>query len=339
MYLNALRLPNYTLVREDEASYDTGSSSADRGDEFVWPASAKPASMEDEDTADTPTTDDDADKPEPEAETTPDEDETPDLDTDEDGDSDQPQSGNPKSTHVPYARFKQTNERRRQAEEELIRLQERNRLLQEQLERSQPTANKDKAPEVFDFEAAESLYHDAVLLGDRNEAIRIRNQIRAEETKVLREQLQREQQEVLATSVSQQSIEQKATQLMQMYPNLDENAAEYDPDALQEAVIWVRGASTSPAHQDKTPLQLMEMAAKRFGKARNSEAAAPAVDVDAVRENRKKEAIDKRVNAKQPAQVKKGSVAGERVDYTIHSPRDLDSIDPQKLAQLRGDFI
>lgn len=145
--------------------------------------------------------------------------------------------------NVPYARFREVNESKRQLEEQLAAMQQEVQALKAgQQPAAAPAATP--APAAFDLDAAEEQYAQAMLDGDTKAATSIRREINQHiENSALQRFEQTSRQKESATKA-----QEVVDQALEAYPWLDqeEGAAALE---LIEAMVRAKTATGMPRHQ------------------------------------------------------------------------------------------
>lgn len=146
--------------------------------------------------------------------------------------------------NVPYARFREVNESKRQLEEQLAAMQEEVQALKAGLQPARAAAPvSDTAPTTFDVDAAEEQYAQALLDGDTKAATAIRREINQHiENSALQRFEQTSRQQESATKA--QDVVSRA---LQEYPWLDqeEGAAALE---MIEAMVLAKTSAGTPRH-------------------------------------------------------------------------------------------
>lgn len=145
--------------------------------------------------------------------------------------------------NVPYARFREVNESKRQLEEQLAAMQQEVQALKAgQQPAAAPAATP--APDAFDVEAAEEQYAQALLDGDTKAAASIRRQIHQyiEDSAVRRVEQTTQQQQ--STSKSQEVLDRAFKE----YPWLEYEEGTPAVEMI-EAMVLAKTAKGVPRHQ------------------------------------------------------------------------------------------
>jgi hypothetical protein len=176
-------------------------------------------------------------------------------------------AGEDKPTTIPHARFNEVNLARKAAEARTRELELQLARLEGKSEGATPKPDP-ATPAAFDFDAAEDSYQDAILDGDKTKAKQIRAEIRAEE----RRTALAEAEQVADQRYTQNRDQDEATRAQLQfgielnkayasYPFLDKEAADANPEAIDETLVWVR------AYQEKgkSPAEALAAAVAKIG--------------------------------------------------------------------------
>jgi hypothetical protein len=234
-------------------------------------------------------------------------------------DDDEPEHG------IPKARFDQVNERRKQAEAELVQLRA-------ELEQRGAPKEAAPAPTTVDIDAKEQEYLDALLEGETAKAVQIRKEINAE----LKRQAAEEVEVAQAARTEKARVDAAATAAIEQYPFLDSQSDAANKEAIAEVVEW------RDFYQAKgMPLSVaLAKAVEKVGPT-YAGAAKPAVQTPPA-DTRKKESIERGMQASKaqpPVQRGIGERASQpgRVDVANMSDEEYDALPESEKRRLRGD--
>jgi len=207
-----VRVTPFDFKPEYDPYFDEPSETTDRGDALE---------VEIEQLQDTPEP-----APEPVPETT---DETPEP---------EPELDSAQSKMIPKARLDEVINQRKQLAAEVERLRQELATRQTQPEPAAPPV-----PE-YDFASKEKEYMEAVLDGDTDKALAIRNDIRQAEFQAIQQQVAQSvpRADEAAAAVQQQLSNQAALQeVNNAFPVFDPDSANFDVDLTEEAVAIAKG--------------------------------------------------------------------------------------------------
>lgn len=281
-----------------------------------------------------------------------------DDDADDDGSGDGAQQGNPEDLElleelagdgsrakmVPHARFHEVNEGYKQERAERLRLQEELARVKGQGGADGDDGRLQKQePAAFDFEAAEERFMDAILEGDKEEAARIRKEIREEERKQLTKEA--EESALRVTEKEKQARAAQADQLaaqtvlvdaIKKYPFLDHEGAEANADAIEE-VIALRDHYQ---RQGKSFAQALATAVEKVGSRY-----APKDEPQDTKGKKTQELTAAQIQRnldrekKIPANMPGVGERGKDVDYSALSEDEFDALPEAEKRRARGDFV
>lgn len=249
-----------------------------------------------------------------------------------------------KAKMVPHARFNEVNETLKQ--ERAARLQ-----LEEELARTKgkvpaPAADKpDANDQAYDFDAAEDRYMDALLDGNKEEAAKIRKEIRGEEQKQFSQQSESTAKQAADAeikrrdAVSEQTETQKVlTAAITKYPFLNHQGEEADADAIEEVIarrdLYIKQGMTL----SKALATAVEKVAPRYAskEEEEEEEAKPGKKQTATTEQIKRNLErERRIPAAMPGVGERG----KEIDYASLSEDEFDALSEQDKRKARGDFV
>lgn len=232
---------------------------------------------------------------------------------------------------IPKSRFDQVNERRKAAEQRLA-----------ELEKAQAAANPATAGQ-FDFEGREKAYMEAVLDGETDKALAIRNEIRSAESALL--DIRLSESRAAASKSTQAELELKTTieTLQTEYPVFNGESEVFDQDVTDEALELFQGFQK----QGYDPATAMQRAVRYTVKMHDLDAPAPAPAPAAAPEAATKaepKASPDQVKAKldiatQQPPIPAGRAAERAPDIAAMPEDQFDKLSKQDEAVLRGDFV
>ena len=111
------------------------------------------------------------------------------------------------------------------------------KALQKQVEEMRAAAEKPaEAPAEYDFDKAESLYMEAVLDGETDNAKKIRSEIREAEKNNLAWELEQKMGQTVQQSAQATALQQAATEMEAAYPVFDQNSDQFNEEYTNEVV-------------------------------------------------------------------------------------------------------
>lgn len=247
-----------------------------------------------------------------------------------------------KAKMVPHARFNEVNETLKQ--ERAARLQLEEELARAKGQQPMPAADKPNTKdEAYDFDAAEDRYMDALMDGNKEDAAKIRKEIRGEEQKQFSQQsattvkqatdaeMQRREAEA-ETAAAQQVMSAAVTK----YPFLDHKGEEHDADAIEEVIarrdLYMKKGMTF----SKALAIAVEKVAPRYAPKEQEEALKPNNKISATAEQINRNlAREKRIPAAMPGVGERG----KDIDYANISEDEFDALSEQDKRKARGDFV
>ena len=140
---------------------------------------------------------------------------------------------------IPKSRFDEVNNKAKQAKAEVEALRRELEALKAGLQQGQqqeaPQQQEQQQP-TFDFDAKEREYMDAVLDGEVDKALQIRNEIRKAELEAAQKIAANKSQESVADYNTRIQLEQTVSRINEQYPVFDPSADSFNEVALQEAL-------------------------------------------------------------------------------------------------------
>jgi hypothetical protein len=241
-------------------------------------------------------------------------------------------------TQIPKKRFDQVNNRLKAAEK---RLNEQDKLAAES--RKQQESGEAPRDDLW-FGEQEKAYMEAVVDGEVDKAMQLRQTIRAAEQSKFQAYADQKAEYVQVEVPKRAAVESVISELQEKFPELDKSAENFNPELIGE----VLGLQRNYMNTDKltTPAEALQKAAARLGMDLDAEpikvanepikappvAAAPASLSDA--------AGAVATSNAQPPEI--GSRAGydngeDEIDWDTFSEEDLEKLPASKLRELRGD--
>lgn len=272
-----------------------------------------------------------------EAEEAVDDDEASDGEEGDDGDvaesddgDDRPEDKSGRDQRIPLSRFNEVNERMKAAEQRLAELERQEQVVEE------------VAEGVYDFNAAEEEYTELLLDGDTKGAATKRAEIRAAEREEFLKEAQGTTQETIAQDAMMSELNSLTHQAAEMYPLFDENSAEFDVDATQKVLTFMRGYIAS----DMTPTDAFVAALAdgidlfdlntRYSK----EKPEPKPKKTTVKKTKEKLDVATKQHKSPAGEGLASAGAGAVVpDIDKLSDAEIDALPAETLARLRGDIL
>lgn len=312
---------------DDDKSDDSDNDSKDDDD-----SDDADSDKDDDDKADDSDNDSDDDEPEDD-----DADEDADEDDDEDEEEEDPKAKKKADQGIPRSRFNEVNERMKRAEAKIAELENTDK------------AKADAEEDQFDFDAAEENYMALLLDGKTKEAAAQRKEIReAEETRFIAKATTTTKSEV-SLDAQQQSLNKLSTEAEQMFPIFNENSEDYNQEATNKVIVFMRGYASQGMNLDDAFVAGLADVMEIYGLGTESQGDDDTEDKEEKKPTRKKKPIKKVKNklavaekqGKTPAGEGKGSADAGVVAPDINQMTDeeLDALPAEKLARLRGDFM
>jgi hypothetical protein len=239
-------------------------------------------------------------------------------------------------TQIPKKRFDQVNNRLKAAEE---RLREVDKAAKATLDAQ--TSGQAPRDDAW-FGSQEKAYMEAVVDGEVDAAMNIRQEIRAAEQNKFQAYADQKAEYVQKEVPQRAAVETVINDLQDNFPQLDKNDESFEPELIGE----VLGLQRSYMSNDKlmTPAGALQKAAARLGMDLDADAVAVPVPVPVPVPEKPAKLSDAAVavataNA-QPPEI--GTRAGydngeDEIDFSNFTEEDLDKLPASKLRELRGD--
>lgn len=232
---------------------------------------------------------------------------------------------------IPHKRFEEVNQKRKDAEAKLEKLEAELATL-----RKEPEPEPEPEPE-FDFDTKEDEYMDAVLEGEKEKAKELRAEIRAAEMAAAERKAQD-----LAQNTTTQSREQQifleATQALEAeFPMLSESNEAFDQDLVNDIIALHSGYMQSGS---MNPVASINKATRTLMAARGiaSESGEEPDNRPTSKDTEKKLAAAK----KQPAKMGKSTENPDReteVNAETLSEEEWESLPESVKRRMRGDYL
>ena len=243
-----------------------------------------------------------------------------------------------KAKMVPHARFNEVNETLKQERAERLRLEE-------ELARArggQPAVPADKPAEAqaFDFDDAEDRYMEALMDGDKDAALKIRNEIRSEERKQFAAESAQSAQKAADAELKRRDAEteQGAAQrvlsaAIEKYPFLNHESDEADADAIEDVIARRDLYLKQGMPFAKALATAVEKVAPRY--TAQDEAPKPGKRTATTEQIRRNLDLEKRIPAAMPGVGERG----KDIDYAKLSEDEFDALSEADKRKARGDFV
>jgi hypothetical protein len=234
---------------------------------------------------------------------------------------------------IPKSRFDEINERRKAAEAKLRELEAR--------EKAADPANVVD----FDFKGKEKAYMDAVLDGDTDKALTIRDEIRIAEQSLFQQMTQKAEQTARTAAKQDIKLEQTISELTSKYPTFDPDHADYSDDLTREALSFQRTFISDGYDPDKALRKAVAYVAKIHDLTEAGAAPAPqglqaAAAAPATPKPTQAQVEGKmRVAGQQPPVVPSaGKDAPRGVNIMEMSDEEFEKLSPDEIRKFRGDY-
>lgn len=243
-----------------------------------------------------------------------------------------------KAKMVPHARFNEVNETLKQERAERLRLEEE--LARARGAQPAVPAEKPVTPEAYNFDDAEDRYMEALMEGDKEAALKIRNEIRSEERKQFAAESAQSAQKAADAELKRRDAEteQGAAQrvlsaAIEKYPFLDHEGDDADADAIED-VIALRDLYLKKGMPfAKALASAVEKVAPRY--TAQDEAPKPVKRTATTEQINRNLDREKRIPAAMPGVGERG----KDIDYAKLSEDEFDALSEQDKRKARGDFV
>jgi hypothetical protein len=267
------------------------------------------------------------------------EDDDSDVAESDDGDTRQQKDPDARDQRIPLSRFNEVNERMKQAEQRLAEL-ERNEVAVEEVVKG-----------TYDFDQAEEEYTELLLNGDTKGAATKRSEIRSAERESFLVEAQQSTQQTITQDAVASELNSLADQAAELYPIFKDTHPDFDADATQKVLTFMRGYMSDTANPMQASDAFVAALAdgislydldSTYGHNQQESDSAPKDPKKSAPKRKTKEKID--VAAKQarsPAGAGRASMdAGANVpDVDKMSDAEIEALPAETLARLRGDFM
>jgi len=213
------------------------------------------------------------------------------------------------------------------------------KALQKQLEEATAVQIPEEVVPNYDFAQKEAEYQELVLNGESEKASELRTDIRNAEKVQLMQEVRQEMGSTVQQNQDLMDLQTKAEQLMQEYPMLDENNADYNQE-LQSEVLELRDAFVSKGYVPADALTK----ATNYVMGPNTPAPAPDVaENKQIKEAKQKAQVSKKLEASkaQPPTLQGEGVNAKKdikLDLNTLSTEEFNALPEETLKRMRGDF-
>lgn len=260
---------------------------------------------------------------------------------DEEGDDpdeeDEEEDDTERNQRVPLSRLNQVIEQRKLAEE-------RNQWLESQLEKliEQGTLPRKDAEvkEPFDFASAESKYVDLILEGSTDEASKLRNQIDAERTNLLKAEIDKVREEAIKSGkdvLEDDKFELAISNYKNKYDFLDDETDAYNEEAVDTTNALMASFIANGDSKTTALRKAVERVAPMYGKPIKKE-----LGENTKRRNKttRKRNVKVIKNTPPNSRSKRGSTRDlEAVNVAKMSEKQYRELSAKEKAILRGDIV
>lgn len=291
-------------IEDDETPVDRGDSVVAEPEEETPPVAEPDPEPEPEEAEEAP---------EPQVEEP---EETPEVEAEKPKGKDEPR--------IPKSRFDEVNQRRKAAEEELRKYREREKIVKE--------------VESFDFKGREKAYMEAVLDGDTDKALEIREEIREAERAVYTQEARKVADETTDQKRTKTELDSTINELQEKYPMFDGESEQFNEALTEEALAMYQGY----LNRNVPPAEAMRRAVTNVVKLNGLDA--PESVAEAPKAKAQTKATPDQVRSKlekatrQPPSPSTREAA-PRPDPMNMSEAEFDKLSATELRKLRGDFV
>lgn len=243
----------------------------------------------------------------------------------------EPEKPQPESPLIPKSRFDEVNERRKAAEAKLRELEER--------AKAQDPANVVD----FDFKGKEKAYMDAVLDGDVDKALAIRDEIRVAEQALFQQMTEKAEQTARRAAKQDIKLEQTIAELTSKYTVFDPDSDTYDDDLTREALAFQKTFISEGYDPDKALRKAVTYVAKIHDLQEAGAAPAPqglqaAAAAPAAPSRAQIEAKTRMAAQQPPMNPTAGKDVPRELDIMQMSDDEFEKLSPDEIRKFRGDF-
>jgi hypothetical protein len=240
----------------------------------------------------------------------------------------------PVSTQIPKKRFDQVNDRLKAAQERLREIDDADK-------KSKAAQATGEAPRDDTwFGQQEKAYMEAVVDGEVDKAMNIRQDIRSAEQNKFQAYADQKAEYVQKEVPQRAAVESVIGELQDNFPQLDSNDESFEPELIGE----VLGLQRSYIQNDKllTPAAALQKAAARLGMDLDADPVAEPVPAPVIEKPAKLSDASGAVAASNAQPPEIGSRAGydngeDEIDFSNFTEEDMDKLPASKLRELRGD--
>jgi len=236
---------------------------------------------------------------------------------------------------IPYDRFKQVNDRAKEAEAEAKRLREK-------LERYEESSKEkpEETPE-FDFDAKEAEAVDALLEGETEKYKTVRREIREAEKSMYLREAERVAKQSDESMREAMTFEETAAALEREFPQINEaDKKNFDSEARDEVLELYEGYARSGRYTQAAALDKAVRKVARFNQwgqeAKEPDDPKKVVDIKKADVKKKAEAAQK-----QPPNMegKAAEVEEPKVDFSSMSDEEFEALPESTKRRARGDIV
>jgi hypothetical protein len=234
---------------------------------------------------------------------------------------------------IPKSRFDEVNERRKAAEQRL-----------RDLEAKEKAADPAQAVN-FDFQGKEKLYMEAVLDGDTDKALVLREEIRAAEQALFQAMTEKAGQTARTAAKQDIKLEQTIAELTAKYVEFDPDAENYSDDLSREALSLQRTFISEGYDPDKALRKAVNYVAKVYDlRAADEEAPKQGLQAASVEKTAPKptsaqvESKMRTAGQQPPLNPTAGKDAPRSTDIMNMTDEEFEKLSASDIRKLRGDF-
>tara|TARA_R100000234_G_scaffold98009_1_gene66427 strand:+ start:960 stop:2003 length:1044 start_codon:yes stop_codon:yes gene_type:complete len=213
------------------------------------------------------------------------------------------------------------------------------KALQKQLAEATAVQEEQEAVPDYNFDEKETEYQELVLNGETEKAAELRNEMRAAEKAQLMQEVRQEMGSTVQQNQDLVDLQVKAEELMEKYPSLNENSADYNQE-LQNEVLELRDAFVTKGY---VPVDALTKATN-YVMGINAPDPAPApTENKKVKEAKQKAQVSKKIEASksQPPTLQGEGVNSKKdtkLDISTLSTDEFNALPEETLKRMRGDF-
>jgi hypothetical protein len=237
-------------------------------------------------------------------------------------------------TQIPKKRFDQVNDRLKAAQERLREIDNADK------KSKAAQANGEAPRDDTWFGQQEKAYMEAVVDGEVDKAMNIRQDIRSAEQNKFQAYADQKAEYVQKEVPQRAAVESVIGELQDNFPQLDSNDESFEPELIGE----VLGLQRSYIQNDKllTPAAALQKAAARLGMDLDADPVAEPVPAPVIEKPAKLSDAAGAVAASNAQPPEIGSRAGydngeDEIDFSNFTEEDMDKLPASKLRELRGD--